>query len=166
MNLLRQIDDKLEEYLAAALLATMTLLIFFQVLSRFIFNAPLAWSEESARYIFVWSIYISAALAVKRREHIRVEIGIMIFKGRARKIANLVGDVIFILFSFVLLKDGLFLVGKLGEHVQYSPALGLPMDLVYIIIPLGYGLMLLRLIQKIIIDIKNFNSPDDLEKTM
>jgi len=166
MNLLRQIDDKFEEYLAATLLTVMTLLIFFQVLSRFIFNAPLAWSEESARYIFVWSIYISAALAVKRREHIRVEVGIMIFKGKARKVANLVGDLIFMLFSFVLLKDGLFLVQKLGQHVQYSPALGVPMDFVYIIIPLGYGLMLLRLIQKVIIDIKNFNNPDDLEKTM
>ena len=166
MNFLKKLNDHFEAYFAALLLSIMTVLIFFQVLSRFIFNAPLAWSEELARYVFIWTIYISAALAVKQKEHIRVEIGLMIFKGKARKIADLVGNLIFIVFSFFLLKEGVFLVKMLSSHVQVSPALGLPMNLLYVIIPLGYGLMMLRLLQQIFSDIKDLFKDSSNQKNM
>lgn len=161
MSILKRIDDKLEEYLAAILLSFMTIFIFFQVLSRFVFDAPLAWSEEAARFVFVWTIYISAALAVKKREHISVEVGIMFLKGKAKKAAHILADLIFLVFTIFLLKDGIFLVKHLSGSQQISPALGLPMNLIYIIVPLGYGLMMLRLIQRIIADVKHLNDPDE-----
>lgn len=160
MNLLKRIDDKFEEYLAAILLSFMTIFIFFQVLSRFVFDMPLAWSEEAARFIFVWTIYISAALAVKKREHISVEVGIMFLKGKAKKAAHIFADLIFLAFTFFLLKDGIYLVQHLGSNRQLSPAIGLPMNVVYMIIPLGYGLMMVRLIQRIVIDVKHINDSD------
>lgn len=161
MSILKRIDDKFEEYLAAILLSFMTIFIFFQVLSRFVFNAPLAWSEEAARFIFVWTIYISAALAVKKKEHISVEVGIMFLKGKVRKVAHIFADLIFLVFTIVLLKDGIFLVVHLSENLQISPALGLPMNLIYIIVPLGYGLMMIRLVQRIIADVKHLNDIDE-----
>ncbi|MBN2259228.1 MAG: TRAP transporter small permease [Clostridiales bacterium] len=154
MNLLKKIDNYFEEYLSAFLLIVMTGLIFFQVVSRFILNIPLAWSEESARYAFVWLIYISAALAVKHHEHIRVEIGLILFKGRAKLIALVFTDIIFLIFSLILLKDGISLVMMITKHGQISPAVGFSMNYVYAIIPIGYGLMVLRLIQDIIKKIK------------
>lgn len=166
MKFLKKLNDHFEAYFAALLLSIMTILIFFQVLSRFVFNAPLAWSEELARYVFIWTIYVSAALAVKEKEHIRVEIGLMIFKGKARKIANLVGNLIFIVFSTILLKEGVFLVQMLSKHVQVSPALGLPMNLLYIIIPLGYGLMLIRLLQQMFLEIRDLFKATSNQKNM
>ncbi|MFT9495087.1 TRAP transporter small permease [Anaerosolibacter sp.] len=165
MNLLKRIDDKFEEYLAATLLSFMTVFIFFQVVSRFVFDMPLAWSEEAARFVFVWTIYISAALAVKKREHISVEVGIMFLKGKAKKIAHVFADVIFLVFTIFLLKDGLYLVEHLGANRQLSPAIGLPMNFVYMIIPLGYGLMMLRLIQRIIFDVRHLNDPTEENDT-
>ena len=157
MNILKKINDRFEEYFAALLLVIMTGLIFFQVLSRFILNAPLAWSEETARYIFIWLIYISAALAVKRQEHIRVEIGLILLKGKARKVAYIITDLIFLVFASFLVKDGYKLVEMLTSHGQLSPAVGFSMNYIYAIIPVGYGLMVLRLVQNIILRIKNFN---------
>lgn len=149
MSIIRKINSHFEEYLASALLVLMTLLIFYQILSRFIFNVSLAWSEETARYAFIWLIYISAALAVKKKEHIRVEIGLYFFKGIAKEIAYLVGDLIFLAFSILLLKDGAFLVKTIAGHGQLSPAVGYSMQYIYTIIPFGYGLMAIRLIQNI-----------------
>ena len=160
MNILRKINNRFEEYFAATLLVIMTGLIFFQVLSRFILNAPLAWSEETARYIFIWLIYISAALAVKRQEHIRVEIGLILLKGKARKIGYIITDLIFLVFASFLVKDGYGLVKMLTGHGQLSPAVGFSMNYIYAIIPVGYGLMVIRLIQNIILRIKNFNIED------
>jgi TRAP-type C4-dicarboxylate transport system permease small subunit len=142
----------------------MTILIFFQAISRFILNAPLAWSEETARYTFVWLIYISAALAVKRQEHIRVEVGLILLKGRAKKAAYILTDVIFLVFSYFLMKDGFLLVQKLTEHGQTSPAVGFSMNMVYAIIPVGYGLMAFRLIQNIVKRIKNFNKEEMIDE--
>lgn len=164
MDILKKIDDKFEEYFAASLLVVMTFLIFFQVISRFILNAPLAWSEESARYIFVWLIYISAALAVKRQEHIRVEIGLVLLKGKAKKIGYIITDIIFLIFSYFLVKDGIILVQKLTEHGQLSPAIGFSMNYVYAIIPFGYGLMTLRLIQNIVLRLRNFNVDEKINE--
>lgn len=163
MNILKKINDKFEEYLAALLLVIMTLLIFFQVVSRFIFNAPLAWSEETARYAFVWLIYISAALAVKKGAHIRVEIGLHFFKGIGRKIAFLLTDILFLIFTLFLVKDGAFLVKTLTSHNQISPAVGYSMNLIYLIIPFGYGLMTIRLIGSIIHRIKGIVKNEELE---
>ncbi len=152
---IKKIDDKFEEYMTAFLLAVMCFLIFFQVVSRFLLNAPLAWSEETARYIFIWIIYFSASLAVKKREHIRVEVGLMLLKGKARKIAELISDILFLVFACFLTKDGLFLAGKLAEHRQYSPAVGYPMHVVYMVIPLAYGMIIFRLFQNISKDIRS-----------
>lgn len=154
MSVIKKINQHLEEYIAASLLILMTLLIFYQILSRFIFNVSLAWSEESARYAFIWLIYISAALAVKKREHIRVEIGLHFLKGKYKEMAFIISDVVFLIFSIVLCKDGIFLVQTIANHGQVSPALGFSMDYIYLIIPLGYGLMTFRLIQNIISKVK------------
>lgn len=160
MRILKNINEKFEEYFAAVLLVIMTVLIFFQVLSRFILNAPLAWSEETARYIFIWVIYISAALAVKKQEHIRVEIGLIILKGKARKVAYILSDIIFLIFTFFLVKNGIGLVEMLTKHGQISPAVGFSMNYIYAIIPIGYGLMAIRTIQNIILKIKKFNEKE------
>lgn len=164
MDVLKKINDRFEEYFAAVLLVIMTILIFFQVISRFILNTPLAWSEETARYIFIWLIYISAALAVKRQEHIRVEIGLVLLKGKGKKIGYIITDIIFLIFSYFLVKDGFLLVQKLTEHGQTSPAVGFSMNYIYAIIPIGYGLMTVRLIQNIILRIKSINKDGELKE--
>jgi len=154
MNLFKKIDNNFEEYFSAMLLIIMTILIFFQVVSRFILNAPLAWSEEIARYTFIWLIYISAALAVKHKEHIRVEILLSFLKGRTKIIFYIITDILFLIFSYFLFKEGISLVAMLTKHGQISPAVGFSMNYVYAIIPIGYGLMGFRLVQNIIKKIK------------
>ncbi len=75
-------------------------------------------------------------------------------------IAFVLTDIIFLIVSFVLFKDGLSLVSMLTKHGQISPAVGFSMNYIYAIIPLGYGLMSLRLVQNIIRKIReiiNYN---------
>ncbi|MUK87640.1 TRAP transporter small permease subunit [Ornithinibacillus sp. L9] len=60
-------------------LATFLFILFFiaailQVFFRFVLNAPLTWSEEAARYLNLWSVLLGAALAVKHRDHLRVDL--------------------------------------------------------------------------------------------
>lgn len=53
---------------------TLTIVIFFQVFYRFVLRAPLVWSEEMALFLFQWTVFMGAALAVKQRGHFGLDI--------------------------------------------------------------------------------------------
>ena len=58
MKKIAQCYNKLEEWLLVGSLAFSVILLFIQVIMRSVFNSSLSWSEELARYIFIWQIYI------------------------------------------------------------------------------------------------------------
>ena len=70
---IRKLIDNLEEYFVVATMALMTLLVFVQVIMRYVFSSSLSWSEELARFIFLWVSWVGASYAVKERAHFRVE---------------------------------------------------------------------------------------------
>ena len=53
----------------AGLLGVMVIIVFTQVIFRFFIQQPLSWSEEVARYVFVWIIWIGAAVVVRENGH-------------------------------------------------------------------------------------------------
>ena len=55
--MLKKIDEHLEDILLVTLLSLMSLIIFVQVIMRYLMRNSLSWSEELARYLFIWSIY-------------------------------------------------------------------------------------------------------------
>ena len=73
MKVIHWLDKYFEEGLSAVLLAAMSVVILLQIILKW-FHMPLSWSEEMARYMFIWLIYIASSYAVKKRSHIKVEI--------------------------------------------------------------------------------------------
>ena len=64
MNRINRIYDKfnkLNEYFIIGLMAAMCLVLLAQVISRYLFGKPLTWSEELARYMFVWLALLGSA---------------------------------------------------------------------------------------------------------
>ncbi|MEZ5651074.1 MAG: TRAP transporter small permease subunit [Burkholderiaceae bacterium] len=59
--------DRVTVALAATCLIAMLVIVMLQVVARYIFDAPPAWTEEGARYMMVWSGLLGAAVAFKRR---------------------------------------------------------------------------------------------------
>ncbi|MEB3103888.1 TRAP transporter small permease [Ferviditalea candida] len=160
MRLLRKIDEHFEEYLSVILFSLMTLLIFLQIIFRFLLNASLDWTEELARYSFVWLVYLSASLGVKKNRHIRVELVEKLLPQKASKWFGFLAELIWLLFSLTMVKQG-YLVAKMNlETGQNSPSLNLPMGFVYAIIPIGFGLISLRVLQKIILRFRNQSRPE------
>ncbi len=76
MSFLRKMLDRvnsLAEYAVCALLAVMVVVVFLQVIFRFVIRSSLPWSEELARYLMVWIVFLGASIGVKRKSHIGVE---------------------------------------------------------------------------------------------
>lgn len=68
------IVDKFMEVFSALILGGMTLFIFAQVLARYVFKSPLAWSEEGARFMFIWMTFIAGYVGARKGQHIGVEL--------------------------------------------------------------------------------------------
>lgn len=138
--------DNFEEYFCVWTMAIMTILVFIQVVMRYLFSNSLSWSEELARYIFLWLSWIGASYAVKERSHFRVEMFANMIKGSARRFFEAFVLIVWFLFSFVLAWLGTDLVLFLAESGQNSSAMEIPMTWAYAAVPVGCALMCFRLL--------------------
>lgn len=151
LRLLKRIFDNLEEYLLVFAFGSMVVYIFMQILFRYIFNLPLAWSEELARFTFVWLIYLGASLAVKRKRHLRVDAALLLYPKVIRPYVTLLGDLLFLFFAIVIAKETATLIHAITfVRPQVSPAMQIPMGLAYLAVPISFGLMIIRIVQNIV----------------
>ena len=60
------------DWIASVLTAGMVAVIFLQVVNRYVFNSPIAWTEEVARFLFVWLSFLGAFLAIRANAHINI----------------------------------------------------------------------------------------------
>lgn len=141
--------DNFEEYFVVWTMAVMTILVFIQVVMRYVFSNSLSWSEELARFIFMWVSWIGASYAVRERAHFRVEMFADMMKGEKRKWFELVILIVWFVFCVFMAFIGTRLVIFLMETGQISSAMEIPMSWVYASVPVGCGLMALRLIVEI-----------------
>lgn len=149
MKLINKLDDKFEEYILVTSLAFNVGLIFIQVAMRYIFSSSLSWSEELARYIFIWQTWLGTSLAVKYDKHIRVDVlkNFLSFS-KQKKLDNII-RIIWIIFIAYLAYQGFKLTSMQFARNQLSPALEIPLGFAYASMPIGCCFMIFRLIQKI-----------------
>ncbi|MER2089602.1 MAG: TRAP transporter small permease [Sporosarcina sp.] len=149
MNIIRWFDRHIEELLLTILSAVMVAVIFVQVVMRQL-NSSLSWSEELARFCFIWLIYIGISYGVKKQRHIKVDVVLAFLNQKGKVILNIISSILFIVFAIFVIMYGFEIANKLLDFGQKSPALQIPMGLVYMAAPIGMGLTLIRLIQNLI----------------
>ncbi len=145
MQRLGELYNRFEENLLYASLVFSVGLIFVQVVMRYVFSNSLSWSEEVARYLFIWQTWIGAGYAVRKKRHLRVEVLIDRFHGRSRVVMELIVLALWIFFGCFLIVKGYQLTSMIFMRGQISAALGMPMAVAYAAVPVGSLLMTLRL---------------------
>ncbi|HSP24244.1 MAG TPA: TRAP transporter small permease [Saliniramus sp.] len=151
MQVLRMLDDLvgwLEDGLLAFGTAVLAVLLFANVLLRYVFKSPFAWMEEGVVAVFVWLVFIGVSAAFRSHQHLRIDV-LVRFLPRA---ASLVVGAIAVTITFVILG---FLV-KLGyDYANFvsrnrTPVLGISAAWVYVGLPLGMALSLVHLVRQVI----------------
>ena len=145
--LINLINDKFEEFLLVSSLFFSVMLIFAQVVMRYIFRNSISWSEEMARYLFVWQAWIAASFATKHSRHINLDIVVNRCSPQGK-------EVLFWLAHFTWLAFTLFMTWKSADLTRVvfarktiSAAMQIRMGWVYLAVPVGCALMSFRLIQ-------------------
>lgn len=161
MKIIKWIDEYIEEVLLVILSVVMVVVIFMQVVMR-TFDNSLSWSEELARFSFIWLVYIGISLGVKRQRHIKIDIMLHLLKEKGRIILTIFANLLFLAFAILTIIYGYSIGEKLLAFGQQSPALHIPMGLVYMATPVGMSLTAIRLIQNLVKDFAALFGPKDV----
>ncbi len=101
----KSIIPSVEMVIACSSLAMMTAITAIQVFNRYVLQSSLDWSEELARYLFIWAVYVGCSYATQMDRHLEVTIVRTMFKGKFARpviiIANIL-TLIFCIFATVL----------------------------------------------------------------
>ncbi|WP_110929147.1 TRAP transporter small permease [Bacillus massiliglaciei] len=146
----RFLENVLNIVMAAAL-GFMVILVFGNVVLRYFFNSGITWSEEMSRYLFVWLTFLGAIGAYKNKEHLGVDLVIKRLPLGAKKIVNVICDLI-ILYVLYLILDGSWKMTVMNMD-SVTPAVGMPLALVYgtgILVSVSMGIMTINNIYRII----------------
>lgn len=136
MDKLKSIIDRFMEYFCIILMSTMTLLVTWQVFTRYVLNNPSAVSEVLARYLFVWLVVAAAAYVFGKREHMCIEYVKDKLPDKVRNSVEILIEVITLIFAgIVMLKGGWSMA--LAQMIQIDATLKIPMGIIYAIIPIG-----------------------------
>jgi TRAP-type C4-dicarboxylate transport system permease small subunit len=103
--------------------------VFVQVIARYILKVSLPWTEEVARFAFIWLIFLANAMAERQKEHFRVSYFVEQAPRKVRYVFWFVGEALIFTFFIWLFFDCLTYV-KMGAR-QISTVLEIRMDFIY-----------------------------------
>lgn len=142
MNSIKKLLGYIEnaiEYLSMATLVIMVILIFTQVITRYIFHFVLTWSEETSIILMIWFGFISVAIGVKRGIHLNISALVNLFPKSLQKIIYILDEVAVLVFGIIAVTCGIDLTKATLDSTL--PATQLPSAVIYAVLPVS-GVML------------------------
>ena len=140
---MRQRIDKILGGFLAFLMALMTLDVLWGVFTRYAMGSQASWSEELARFLLIWIGILGAAYAAGKNMHLAIDLLRPRLNNNKKKRLYLLISSLIIIFAFVVMVVGgirlIYITQVLG---QLSPALRIPMAVVYSVVPLS-GLLVI-----------------------
>lgn len=138
--------NNIERNVCVLLLAVITAILTMQVVGRYVFNSTPEWTEELARYLFIWLIFWGASYAAQQGSHIRIESFNNFWPKFMRKGVAIAGELLWIAFNLIILYVSAKYTYGVFASQQISVAVKINMGWAYLGIPLGYALMTIRII--------------------
>lgn len=136
------------EGLAAAALAGLALLVCLQVAGRYLLPTAPTWTEELARYLQVWLVFLAAPACLQRGMHLAVDYLTPRLTERNRRRARRVVFALVGVWSATIAVVGARLLGVAA--LQTSPALGVSMVWPYLAAPVGGSLLALVAVARLV----------------
>ena len=144
--------DKFEELLIFALFLAIMATVTLQIVNREFIGATILWTEELARFMYIWVAYIGFAYVMKKRKNLRIDVVLEYMSPKARNVFSLVEHLITLVVAVWL-----FIV--FVNYIEFTkltvaPALRFPIRYVYIIFPISMVMLFVRTVVCTIEDAK------------
>lgn len=155
MKVLKWLDEHIESSILIFLSILTVVVVFIQVFMRYVLGSSLIWSEELARYAFIWMIYIGVSYGVKRQAHISVDAFALLFGRKGKFALDIASNLAFLAFAVILTY---YSFEVMLQVTRKSPAMEIPMYWVYAAPMVGLALTSIRVLQRMITQIQIFRS--------
>ncbi|WP_112323586.1 TRAP transporter small permease [Oceanibium sediminis] len=132
--------------------------MFVEVVRREVFAYSSIWGEEIVRYSFIYLAWIGAASAVRERAHIRIDVLMHYLSTRAKALLYILGDLVMLAVAVIAVYWSFETVMVSWEFGSVSHGLRVSMVWFLLAVPVGFSLMIFRLIQSLLRDFKDFAS--------
>ena len=147
MAILKHIFENIESYVCRFLAGAFVTLLFAQIVSRELFGRSISWIEELSTYMFVWFVFFGASYAARLSAHNRVTFQFKPFPKMVAKVSETIADLFWILFNIYFVWLSIDFVFFKMNLFWKSQTLGVPMKYFYMILPIAFTLMTIRIIQ-------------------
>ncbi|MDA7425517.1 TRAP transporter small permease [Thalassococcus lentus] len=155
MNFLRTLDKNAERWLLLVFYVMLVITMAIEVLRREIFSYSSIWGEEIVRYSFIYLAWIGAAAAVKERAHIRIDVLMHYVGPRVKALLYILGDLVMFGVAIIALYWSLETVHVSAKFGSVTDGLRVSKVWFLMAVPVGFGLMMIRLVQSLIRDFKS-----------
>lgn len=157
-HLLDALNRNAERWLLLTFYVMLVATMFIEVMRREIFSYSSIWGEEIVRYSFIYLAWIGAAAAVKERGHIRIDVLMEYVGPKAKALLYIFGDIVMFVvavIAFYWSLEAVLVSAKFGSVTH-----GLRVSQVWFLsaVPVGFGLVIFRLIQSFLRDINDFRN--------
>ena len=137
MKIRSTIDSILEKVLVI-IMSLMVINVLWQVFSRYVLSNPSTFTDELARYLMIWVGVLGAAYVAGKGNHVAITFFFEKFNSRNKKTVKLIIDLVILSFALLAMSFGGFRLVYITLILQqFSPSLGIPLALVYLIIPIS-----------------------------
>lgn len=161
---MKKFIDNFEEFFLAILLPCMCIIVFANTVGRYSGMFSIDWAEESARYMMIWLVFLGISAAAKKNAHFAVGV-VFLFTPRKLHIPiRFFILVIVLIFTITATVLGFQYAVRLHAMGQISPALAIPMWVMYGTIPVGCCLMSIRSVQHFVRECRRDPGFDDTSK--
>ena len=146
--------DAIARCLASISTAVMWLVMCYVVIMRYCFHNAPVWGDELCRYGLVWLTFYGGAVALRKRSLANMTLLVNCFPPKVRKWINIFVEICSVALLAAFTVWSLKLTTSRSVPIQKTPAMGIPLPLIYSCMPISLALMTLQQIRLLIDDIK------------
>lgn len=157
-TIVQKIDANGERYLLLPLYAMIVSTIFLEVVRRSVFAYSSIWAEEIARYAFIYVAYIGASAAIKERAHIRIDLIMHLLSSRMKAVVFIFGDIVTLILAVMAIYMSMESVLTSIHFGSVTHGLRISQAWFLAAVPLGFLMMVFRLLQSIKRDWSDFRA--------
>lgn len=160
LNRIRESVNRSVDWITISLLVILIVIVALQVFFRYVLSSSLGWSEELARFLFIWVVFLGAEMTLRNKAHIAFDSLFQKLQGLGRLLLSLLINGIIIVFAIILFVSGMELFQSVDRP---SSALRIPMNYVYVIVPISMGLMIINTLFDVIGNLTSYQQDTSKE---
>lgn len=156
-NVGKAVEHLFNGFIAFAL-SLMAILVFGNVVLRYLFNSGITWSEEMARFLFIWLVLIGAVAAFKDNSHLGVDMLTKRLSKPLKMIVFIISNVIVLIVLFLVV-EGSWKITLLNSG-STAPATGLPLTMIYgtgIVMGIGMAVIIILNVYRVLFGKENID---------